>query len=126
MHRLLALSLVTGCVVEEPPVTLASDAYFVADFVDECLANETDTRGCSFSIALCRNGRAAERIGDIIQAGHYMMEGSVAIAELDTHSFRFDVDTGAGGGTGADAYVPDTEGLWHTFQFDTIDCSASP
>jgi hypothetical protein len=129
-YALFLLFAVTGCSSssDDGPAgpTLPNDAYFVYSDVDQCLAdNPDDQRGCSFALALCSNGRAGARIGDIIDDGTYEMDGPVAHGELRGSSFTFDVETGAATGLSVNFMIPDTEQRWQTLQFDSIDCSRS-
>lgn len=128
---LLSLSL-TGCMDDDGYATpLSYDAYFIAVFAphtsaEDCIASSPDPRGCQFATTLCKDGRAASRMGDIISIGTYEMLGSVAHATLTSgETFEFDVSTPAKAGDSANTtWNADTTNLHLTEQFDTIDCSA--
>jgi hypothetical protein len=107
----------------EAPSTLPNDTYFIYDRVDECVAREPNVWSCGFAIALCSNGRAGERIGDIVQDGDYTLDPPFARGAIAGRPFELDLQTGDATGLGASRYIPDQDGRWQTLQFDTIDCS---
>ncbi|MBA3458302.1 MAG: hypothetical protein H0T42_34790, partial [Deltaproteobacteria bacterium] len=92
---------------------------------EECLANSAEPRGCRFAITLCKNGRAAERVADIISVGTYGMIGTAAHATFDNGtSLEFDVETRVKTGDSPNTtWIVDVNNLHETLQFDTIDCS---
>lgn len=110
--------------------TLPNDAYFIASFApygspEACLANSPEPRGCRFAITLCKDGRAARRIADIVSVGTYDLDGSIAHATLaDGTSFEFDVETRVKTGDSPNTtWIVDTNNTHMTQQFDSIDCS---
>ncbi|MBA3500466.1 MAG: hypothetical protein M4D80_06170 [Myxococcota bacterium] len=113
---------------DEDVTLLTQDAYYLAVFApdtapEDCLAHP-DPRGCQFAITLCKDGRAAERIGDIISSGTYELNGSVAHVAVDNYSFEFDVATRVrSSDSPKTTWVLDTKDLHKTFNFDTIDCT---
>jgi hypothetical protein len=127
-HLLCLVTLcATACTVDEDVMLLTQDTYYLAVFApdtspEDCLARAD--RGCRFAITLCSDGRAAERIGDVIGSGTYELNGSVALVVLDSYSFEFDVATRM---RSADSpkttWILDTKDLHKTFHFDTIDCA---
>jgi hypothetical protein len=127
-HSLCLLLAATGCLgtssSDEEVPHLPTDSYFIYSDVEACLANHADDqRACSFSLALCSNGRAGVRTGDIVDDGDYEMDGPMIHGVLRGTSFTFDLQTGEATALGADRFIPDTAGRWQTLQFDTIDCS---
>jgi hypothetical protein len=125
---LAALSL-AACTAETE-IALPYDAYFLAVSApyaspDDCIANSPEPRGCRFAITLCADGRAAQRIADIISTGTYEVIDSVAHASFaDGTSLEFDVATRSLAGDSPNTtWIVDTSNLRETLQFDTIDCS---
>jgi hypothetical protein len=108
-------------------VHLAEDAYYIAVFVPhtspaDCLA-ESDPRSCAISITLCADGRAARRIGDVIQSGTYELDGPLANAMVDGTDFTFDVASRASPDDGANTtWILDDADYHVDPVFDTIDC----
>jgi hypothetical protein len=126
MRLVLACLAATGCLggsAAPTGPTLPADTYFIYDRVDECLANEPNPWSCAYTVALCSNGRAAQRIGDVIEEGFYEIDGPVATGTMRDTSFELNVETGDATGLALDHYAYDTEQRWNTLQFDTIDCS---
>jgi hypothetical protein len=127
--RLSALVItlsISACVEPAEPDVLPSDAHYVAVFApftspEDCLANSPDPRGCRFAITLCANGRAAKRTADIVDDGHYYMEGPIAHAVLASDRFDFDVETVIEIGS-TQRWIVDDQRRWETLQFDTISC----
>jgi hypothetical protein len=122
-RMLLVLSLGACTTSPETPSMLPSDTYFIYDRVEECIVQEPNVWACGFALALCSNGRAGERIGDIIEEGEYMLDAPFARGTIAGRPFELDLQTGAAMGLGAARYIPDQDGRWQTLQFDTIDCS---
>jgi hypothetical protein len=129
---LFAVLSVAACTDDNgsSPTTLTYDAYFIANFAphaspEACIANAPDPRGCRFAITLCKNGRAAQRVADIISEGTYDMIGSVAHATFtDGTSLEFDVQTRVKDGDGANTtWIVDATNLHETQEFDTISCA---
>jgi hypothetical protein len=115
------------------PTPLAYDAYFIAVFAphtspQDCL-DSPDPRGCRFAITLCKDGRAAERIADIVRDGSYDMIDNVAHVTINDYptgswSFEFDVVARVRSGDSPNtSWIFDTAGYHQTLQFDTIDCA---
>jgi hypothetical protein len=110
------------------PDALPSDAHFVALISpyaspEECLANESQLFVCTFSLSLCKSGRAGQRLGDIVAEGAYDMVDSVAhVSFSDGTVLEFDVDAVADLGSPQAHWIVDTERRWETLQFDNIDC----
>lgn len=126
---LVALSAV-ACTSDGGGVTLPDDAYFIANFAphaspEACLADSPDPRGCRFAITLCKDGRAAQRVADIISVGTYEMDGSLAYATFsDGTPLEFDVETRVkSGDSPTTSWIVDSSNLHETPQFDSIDCS---
>jgi hypothetical protein len=134
--RLAALApiLWTACVSSSgsPEPSLPSDAYFTGvpsqyGSVDECLAASSHPYGwdCAFELALCSNGDAGMRMGDVISVGSYHLDEGLAVGKLGPTPFQFDLETaieltdGLGGGL---TWIPDTAGRWMTLQWDVISC----
>jgi hypothetical protein len=125
MNARMLLTVLLGACTTSPdaPSTLPSDTYFIYERVEECIAREPNVWSCGFAIALWSNGRAGERIGDIIQEGDYVLDAPFARGTIAGQPFELDLKTGAATGLGAARYIPDRDGRWQTLQFDTIDCS---
>jgi hypothetical protein len=127
-----ALLVLVGCAAEPASsVTLPSDGYFTgfaSPFTspEDCVAHNPDPviQRCTYEIALCRDGNAGIRIGDLIYEGSSGMDGSNAIASAGTLDFELDVDTGFGSGmAGGLRWEPDTAKRWQTLQWDVIGCT---
>jgi hypothetical protein len=125
----LVILCATACTAADEDVTLLTvDAYYLAVFApdtspEDCLARP-DPRGCRFAITLCSDGRAAERIGDVISDGTYELNGSIALVTLEDRSFEFDVATRVrSNDSPKTSWVLDTKDLHKTVHFDTIDCA---
>jgi hypothetical protein len=131
MLFVLATILATACTTsegDEAPL-LSRDIYYLAVFAphpspEACLANSPEPRGCRFAITLCKDGRAAERIADIIQTGTYEMSGATALVSLPETTFEFDVATRVKAGDSANTtWILDTNDVHANPSFDTIDCA---
>lgn len=132
----LAALVATGCLStssddgEGEP--LAQDTYFTgypASYSSpaDCLAHSQHPFGwdCSFELALCANGKAGLRFGDIVTSGSYAMDAGIARGTIETDELALEV------ATAAEPEAPiidgirwqlDTEGRWKTLQFDVISC----
>jgi hypothetical protein len=130
--KITALALVLlGCAADsDPPTPLSYDGYFIAVFAphaspEACIADSIDPRGCRFAITLCKDGRAAQRVADIVSTGTYDMIDGIAHATFtDGTALEFDV---AARKKASDApgtsWIVDVNNLHETPQFDTIACS---
>jgi hypothetical protein len=127
----IVLLLALGACTADPSITnaLPSDGYFTgfaAKFAspEDCVAQNPNVHSCTFEIALCRDGNAGMRIGDVISEGVYRMDGSRAIASGSGTDFELDVDSGVGTGM-ADGlrWEHDTAKRWQTLQWDVIGCT---
>ncbi len=126
----LALCGLAACVVDPEPdeSTLPSDAYFTGIPVpfatpEACFAaNPSKPYVCEYELALCQNGRAGLRGGDLLSQGTYHLADHSAVGDLDGTAFQFDLVTDTGVLFGQQ-WVPDMQGRWQTPQWDSIDCS---
>jgi hypothetical protein len=107
---------------------LSKDAHFIEVFPgytspQDCLDRSPDPRGCRFTITLCHDGRAAQRIADIISEGSYVMMDSVAHVTLhDGRTLDFDVATRTDLGDPNATWIRDASNLHDNPEFDTISC----
>ena len=132
---LLASLVATGCLSSalngdgEP---LAENTYytgFPARYASpaDCLAHSTHPFGwdCSFEIALCTNGKAGLRFGDIVTSGTYAVDGGIARGMIENDALALDISTAA---EPEDPIIDgirwqvDTERRWTTQTFDVISC----
>lgn len=94
----------------------------------ECLAHSTHPFqwDCSFEIALCHNGKAGLRFGDIVTSGTYAVDvGGIARGLIETDLLALDVVTGAEPENpiiDGIRWQIDTESRWTTQTFDVIAC----
>ncbi len=113
----------------DPATALPADAHFIAlvppyPTPEACIAEDPQPFSCEFSLSLCMNGRAGQRIGDLIAEGTYDMENSIAhVTYTDGSTLEFDVDAVVEIGSPNAHWIVDTERRWETLQFDNIDCS---
>jgi hypothetical protein len=111
---------------------LSRDAHFVEvmpgySSPEDCMARSPDPRGCRFTISLCHDGRAAQRIADIISVGTYVMKHSVAHVTFDEpfnpgRTLDFDVATRTDLAFPDSVWIRDVNNLHETGEFDTIRC----
>jgi hypothetical protein len=126
-----ALLICCGACLDQAAPTLPSDTYLTGiprgfTSVEACEAdNPFPNQACTHELALCANGRAGERTGDIVREGSYHLRGSHAIGTLDVMAFDLDLATNSAPGSnlGPITWVPDIERRWDTLQFDSIDCN---
>jgi hypothetical protein len=113
----------------DPSTALPYDAHFVAVVSpyaspEECLAKAPQPFTCTWSLSLCKSGRAGERAGDLVLAGAYDMVDSVAhVSFAGGGTLEFDVDAVVELGSPNARWIVDTERRWDTLQFDNIDCA---
>jgi hypothetical protein len=130
MNRLavLALLAVSGCLssseIGEP---LDEDVYYIGVPAQYATANDcfARSRHCSFALTLCHNGRAALRIGGLIQQGIYAMHGDIARGTIETHVLALDLATltePEGQIVQGVRWELDTEGWTTTQVYSTVDC----
>jgi hypothetical protein len=133
MTRLVSLALLTSLVAcvddaETGSHTLPADGHYVIvpngyASPEECLANAQQPFACQYSLSLCANGRAGERIGDLVDQGTYNLHGSVAHVDFDSgETMQFDVQAVVDLDSPNVQWIIDTEQRWNTLQFDNIDC----
>jgi len=124
------LAVLLGACMSPPDpeiVTLPSDAYFSGiapqySSPEACLAQASDPRACTYEIALCADGDAGLREGDVVTSGAYRMDGQTAIITVANRTFRLDVDSGLATGTILPMWTPDTQ-RWKTQEWDVISCT---
>jgi len=126
----------TGCLSSsskaDDAVPLAQDTYYTgypAQYSSpaDCLAHSQHPHGwdCSFEIALCANGKAGLRFGDIVTSGTYAVDAGIARGMIETEELALEVATAAepeGPIIDGIRWQLDTEGRWTTLQFDVISC----
>ncbi len=136
---LFASLVAAGCLTSTSPTPsptedelLAMDTYYTgyrSTFASpaECLAQSSHPHGwdCAFELALCANGKASLRFGDIATNGTYLLDGDIARGMIDSEELAFDV------ASAAEPEEPildgirwqlDTEGRWKTEPFATNGC----
>lgn len=130
MNRLVVLAFlaVSGCLssseIGEP---LDEDVSYIgvpAQFAsaNDCFAASSH---CSFALTLCPNGRAALRIGGLVQQGIYAMDDDIARGTIETHVLALDLATLSepeGPMIRGIRWELDTEGRTATPVYDTVDC----
>ena len=131
MNRLavLAFLAVSGCLssseIGEP---LDEDVYYIGVPAQYATANDcfAQSRHCSFALTLCHNGRAALRIGGLVQQGIYAVhDDGVARGTIETHVLALDLATMSepeGQIVRGVRWELDTEGRTTTQVYSTVDC----
>jgi hypothetical protein len=130
MNRLVVLAslAVSGCLssseIGEP---LAEDVYYIGVPTQYATANDcfAQSSHCSFALTLCHNGRAALRIGGMVQQGIYAMDGDLARGTIETHVLALDLATLSepeGEIVRGIRWELDTEGRTTTQVYSTVDC----
>jgi hypothetical protein len=131
----LASIVATGCLISdggggEP---LDQDTYFTGHpawsrSATDCLAKSTHPFkwDCAFELALCADGTASLRVGDVVKDGTYAVEDDVAYGNFDMKYFALEISTATEIGTPiVDATIrwrPDTAGTWGHEPFLTSGC----
>ena len=135
MYRVTMLvPVLVACATDDhslpTPFALPEDAYFIGVFVpykspQHCIESSPDPRGCRFAITLCRDGRAAQRMADIVSEGTYDMIDGIAHARFtEGTSLEFDVALRKRAGDAPNtSWIFDVDNLHESLLFDTIDCS---
>lgn len=135
MLRGFLLVFVVGCVQASPDVpapdasaaqaAFTTDTYFtgiVAPYAtpEECEAMSSNPIGCHLELGFCADGTAGFSNLDLPEQGVYHLEGTRAIATMNSNANTIVLDTQTGVASNAivDMYVLDTVGRWGTLQFD--------
>jgi hypothetical protein len=139
MKTLVLVLLATGCFNESDQVlpdaevagALPSDAHYIQIIPgyaspQQCLAEAEQPFICSYTLSLCKDGRAGSREGDLLYEGTYSMADSIAQITWSSGtnpSFtQFDVESVTELDAPAVHWVIDTDQLYNSLQFDNISC----